>query len=133
MKPRVFAILAACSLGLGGFGMGMAGWANADNILGRYPGAIRQESQFFDLPAATRGVIERQAVYETADAPSTTGRWYAARLHIAPPSETYDGRNCAWLASEQHFYWLRRDLSVSLCAEPHGTHVVIHETITVEP
>jgi hypothetical protein len=133
MNAKLVSTLAVCSLALGGFGAGLAGWANADNILGRYPGSTRLESKVIDLNAVTHGALERQAVYDTTDNPGTARRWYAARLHQSWSSEVYTDRNCAWLTGVQQIIYLRRELSVSVCNEPHGTRVVVTESLTLGP
>ena len=86
-----------------------------------------------DLPAAARGAIERQAVYQTPDPQGTVKRWYVQRLGIAPADELYTAGTCAWLTAEQRFSWLKRDLSVLLCMEPDGTRVVVNESIALGP
>lgn len=133
MKTKLVTTLAACGLALGGFGFGLTGWANVDGILGRYPGAIRLQSQLIDVSTLARGAIQRQAVYETPDPQSTVKRWYAQRLEIAPADELYTAGTCAWLTAEQRYAWLKRDLSVLLCVEPHGTRVVVNESVTLGP
>ena len=133
MKIRLVTTLAVCSLALGGLGFGLTGWANVDGILGRYPGAIRLQSQLIDAGAVARGAIQRQAVYETPDPQDRVKRWYAQRLEIAPADELYTAGTCAWLTAEQRFSWLKRDLSVLLCIEPHGTRVVVNERVTLGP
>ena len=133
MKTKLISTFAVCGLALGGLGFGLTGWANVDGILGRYPGSIRLQSQVIDLRAVARGAIERQAVYETTDPQSTVKRWYAARLEMSPADELYTAGACAWLTEEQRFSWLRRDVSVLVCVEPHGTRVVVNESVRLGP
>ena len=133
MKRQIVLSLAACGLALGGVSFGLTAWANVDNVLGRYPGSVRLQSTGIDLHSVAQGAISRQAVYETADEQSSVKRWFAARLEISPASELYTDSTCAWLAQSKPAVWLRREVSVLLCAEPHGTRVVVNESVYLWP
>jgi hypothetical protein len=135
MKTKLVAIFAACSVALGGLAIGLASWADVDNILGGYPGSVRLESTLVDLGAAARGALVRQVVYDTPAAPAAVRAWYAARLHLSWSAEVDTPRSCAWLTNdqEQRITGLRRDVSVSVCSEAHGTRIVVTERLALEP
>src|SRR5712692_6581377 len=125
MIKRLFYTLATCALAVGLLGAGLAAGPLLDGAADRYPGSVRVANEAVDWHTLGQGALRWQATYQTPDALHVVQRWYAARLHISPTSDSNvtgsDG--CAWLSQSNLIVRLQRTVAVLLCQAPTGTRV----------
>ena len=132
MKKLMMAFLAV-GLAAGFALFGRVAGAGLDSVLGRYPGSVRVGGGF-DLSALREGTLNWQGTYQTEDELAAVRRWYAERLHVSPASDmnVASSDNCAWLTASKLVYRLGHTESVLMCAQPHGTRVVVTDSIVVQ-
>ena len=130
MKKFRVAVWAAC--GLAACCLGVAGAADLvlDQVLGRYPGAVRTEDERFDFDTLAEGTLIRQAVFVTDDEFLTVRSWYAARMQIGPAStQNVIGSDCSLLTQSDVLWRAGHTVAVVICATPYGTQVVVNEKL----
>ena len=131
MKKRFVAVLAASGLAISLVGFGLIANLNLDEVLGRYPGAVRVARERIDFDSLDEGAIRRQADYQTGDELMAVKRWYVARFGIAPASDMNPDptSHCVWLTQSKLALRVVHTVSVLVCAVPQGTRVSVNESV----
>ena len=133
MKKGTLAMFAAGGLAAGILGAGMLGNAYVDAALGRYPGSVAVAGESVEFDSAGDHALSRQGTYQTQENLTTVRPWYDARFHVSPASDNYTGGDCVWLSRSKQVARLRYASSVLLCSSPHGTRIVINESLGLWP
>ncbi len=133
MRKLIFVAIAGSTLVAMLAGAGRMAQVYADELLGRYPGAVSTAAEELDVDAAQPGKLTRQGEYQTADSLGVVQHWYATRLRLEPASDNFFGGKCVWLTGSQRIYRFVRTVAVLLCERPDGTQVVVNETFAIGP
>ena len=130
MKKRFVATLAASLVGLVLFSS-----TDTDRLLNRYPNSATVGAGQVELNVFNERSLSRQATYQTGDELLAVRRWYAVLLQINPASDINyaPAGRCAWLSQSKLVLLVEHTVSVLLCEAPHGTRIVVNETIFIRP
>ena len=101
-----------------------------DNVLSRYPGAVRVEGERIDTTYLSRGWLTRHGAYQSADDLANVTRWYAAYL---PQAEMHETGTCVAWRQSQTFKHILHNISVLLCQAPTGTRIMVNEDVFLSP
>ena len=130
MFKRFSVLFAVVSLAAAGAALVWYANAALDFGLGRYPGAVRLSTESFHLASEGGAPLTRQGEYETPDELVKVKRWYAARLHVSPAADNYyTSGSCAWLSGSNQALAIQHNTSVLLCSLPHGTRIVVNDSL----
>jgi hypothetical protein len=108
------------------------GGAMFDRTQARYPGAVAVGDD--ELHAGWRALsVTRQAEYHTDDSLGLVRAWYRARLGVAAAADLAPDGLCTPLAHARLVLHVEHALAVLVCADAHGTSVVVNERLTWWP
>jgi hypothetical protein len=106
---------------------------SADYLAGRFPGAERREGGRTDWSYWRRGWLSRQAVYLSQAPRATVEAWYSARYRPDPNAGTHGAAGCSMFRTTRLWVRIAYAVSVTVCAVPAGTRIVVNESAFYSP
>ncbi len=133
ISPWIFAILHWGGLAAALAGLGLFVAMNLDYAQARFPGSQPVGAAQFGLRSVSSGRISETSTYRTGADLATVRRWYQGRFGAeSPTDDTLNVRTgCSTLMKTQQWTVIRRAFEATLCAQPSGTSVYVHQTLTL--